>query len=201
MTCIHVLKYQDWESICTYTLTLYSFYYFYLSSTFFFFFYSIYLILFFSFILLALLHRAWKKVSYHSSLKFVFYSGSSVDEASFITMDQLKQEHQNRHHSTAVTHYIFLYFCSPPPPPNLFTPLCPVFVCVLFFVFFLVVGGDKRLGQIQSFLFGEGRKFACWFWEQHNSILYMEQCREGARDATPVIYSYAGNLAPFTTQY
>ncbi|XP_047678551.1 protein zwilch homolog isoform X2 [Tachysurus fulvidraco] len=28
--------------------------------------------------------------------------GSSVDEASFITMDQLKQEHQNRHHSTVV---------------------------------------------------------------------------------------------------
>ncbi|KAK3549209.1 hypothetical protein QTP70_034209 [Hemibagrus guttatus] len=28
--------------------------------------------------------------------------GSSVDEASFMTMDQLKQEHQNRHHSTAV---------------------------------------------------------------------------------------------------
>ncbi|MCI4379204.1 hypothetical protein PGIGA_G00225290 [Pangasianodon gigas] len=28
--------------------------------------------------------------------------GSSVDEALFITMDQLKQEHQNRHHSSAV---------------------------------------------------------------------------------------------------
>lgn len=55
-------------------------------------------------------------------LIFLSSTGSSVDKKSFTTLDELKQQHMDRHHPSSVSSRLFLFFSKS--PVSIYTALC-----------------------------------------------------------------------------